>query len=282
MNLPAIQTDKKQFALLEYDHAPKMAEKLGLDLTVESNVEKIKEFFLESAKVLAPHTSGLVLDPIYSFDLSSLPQKKNGVLFRLTTLHAEVDPLAVPILLPDWGVDDTANNYGMAKIELYYHPAEEKALQKKQLLADLFDYCQYRQIKLLVKLMLYTPADQEFDEAQFQVDQLQAVQEFRKSADILALQYPLGPLAAATLTADLDIPWLLLTQSQTHDQFKQDLRICLENGAAGYMLDACFWQDLQELKTKHKAPDWEKIEQFVQTELRDRLIELTRITDEAL
>ncbi len=279
MNLSAIQTSFEKYNLVQLDQAPKIAEFLGLDLEMDSNVEKIKNFLETTNNVLNPDFSGVVLDPIYSFGLAN-QQQDVGLLFRLSTLNPGVDPLAVPQLLPDWGVAEIANNYGLAKIELYYHPQEKKALQKKQLLAELYDYCQYQNIDLFLKLIIYNPGEQELDEKQLQTAQLQAVQEFYSTADILALQFPLEALSAATLTADLDIPWILTIQDQDYEQFKQDLRLCLENGAQGFLLDHRFFKEIEQFRHKDASPDWEQLEQFVSTTLRDRLIELCRIVNE--
>ncbi len=280
MNLPAIHTDQQHYSLFQFDQTPKLADALGLNLTVEANVDLIKQILTLMHEEISRQISGMVIDPIYSFDLIADKPKKIGLLSRLTTLNAEVDPLVVPTLLPEWNIEDIRNNYSLAKLCLYYHPRSETALDKKQLVAELYDYCQYQQIGLLLDLVVYTPAEVEFDETQFQQDQLQAIQEFRDKADILALQYPLGPLAAATLTAELDIPWILSSHGQDYQQLKKVLRVCLENGAMGILAGQSLWHELEGLKKKDKSPDLEAIENFIEADFRDRIIELTRIIDE--
>lgn len=280
MKLPAIQTDQQNYFLFQFDQAPQLAESLGLDLTVQTNVDLIKELYDLINQEIKSEISGMVVDPVYSLDLVGGKSKSVGLLSRLTTLNSEVDPLAVPTLIPDWSIEEIRSNYSLAKIELFYHPKEKYALEKKQLLAELYDYCQYQQIHLLLELVIYTPAEVEFSEDRFQRDQLHAVQELRDQADILALQYPLSPLATATITAELDIPWVLANRGQQYDDLKKILRICLENGGNGALVGQSLWKDLSKLKNEDKSPDIEAIKEFVKTDLRDRAIELNRIIDE--
>ena len=281
MNLPAIRTATRKFTLCQFDQAPQLAELLGLDLELDSNRTQLKKLLEASSHVLSPFVSGVILDPSHSFFLADQQLGDAGLVFRLTPSHLGSDPLAVPQLLPDWGVAEIANNYGSAKLELHYHPAEEKALEKKQLLAELYDYCQYQGIALLVKLEIFNPYQQEYDPGQFQQDQLQAVQELRNFADLLALQYPLEPLPTATLTAELDIPWVLSMQQSNYNQFERNLEVCLENGAQGFLLDYHFWQELEQYRREDGSPDWDRINQFVETQLHDRIIKLARFTNQA-
>ncbi len=280
MNLSAIQSDQKMIGLCELDTAPQIANLLGLDLSLPENEKLIKELLIDIGKIAGRHLTGFVLDPIYSFDLIK-HDGRAGLVSRLTTLNEDTDPLRVPTLIPEYGLEEMRQNYSLAKLELYYHPREEEALQKKKFLAEIYDYCSYLDIDLLLKLIIYTPAEQEFSQEVFQADQLQAVQELHKMADVFALQYPLEPLASATVTAELDSPWILMSQNQSYEEYKSALRVCLNNGAQGFLAGNSLWKEMGSFKLKDKSPDLEKIRQFIQTTLRDQMIELMRISNEA-
>lgn len=284
--LQALQTSQGNYCLLELDYTPKLAEILGLALEVESNVQLLEKLTTKLALVAQEHVTGLVLDPVYSFLVldTKLPNRQNtkspASIFRLEALNTEVDPLATPVLINNWSIEDIKNNYATAKIELLYHPAEEKALEKKQMVAELYDYCQYQKIPFLLKLVIYTPADEEFNPVLFQEAQLTAAQEFRGICDILALQYPQDALAVATLTAELDIPWLFMAEGVNYDDYKDMLRTSLENGARGFMVGGVLWQEFANLKKEDESPDMEAINKFIETTFRDRLIEIVRIVEE--
>jgi len=280
MTLPSIQTAQGKIGLVELDLAPQLAELIGLDLSLPDNVKTIQEILEKIGRISAVQATGLVVDPIYSFGIAQTGGKA-GFLTRLTAFSEVVDPVAVPALIPNYGLEEMRNNYSLAELELYYHPQEENALIKKQLLAEIYDYCDYLDIDLLLKLIVYSPANHELTQESFQQDQLQAVQELRSTADVLALQYPLDPLAVATMTAELDIPWILQTQAQSYEEYKKELRICLENGAVGFTAGVNLWREIKKFKLADKSPDLASINQFFETIFQDRLIELMRITQES-
>jgi tagatose-1,6-bisphosphate aldolase len=217
---------------------------------------------------------------MYTFSLAQTKPAATGVLFRLEKLMAHINPEAVPILIGSWGVGAVKQNYGLAKIELYYHPREARALEKKQLLCELSDYCRHEGIDLLAKLVVYTPSEEKFTVAAFQQAQLQTVQELSRYCSVVALQYPQDALACATLTAELDIPWLVSSDDLGYEAFKDILRTAINNGARGYLADAVFWQEMYDLKLDDGTPNWTKVTEFLQTTARDRSIELRRVAIE--
>ena len=94
------------------------------------------------------------------------------------------------------------------------------------------------------------------------------------------MQYPQDPLAAATLTSELDIPWLMIDDGVKYDKFKDQLRVALENGAQGFLVDEVLWQEVGKMRLKDQSPDLPAIEKFLQTTSKDRMIELMRIAGE--
>lgn len=294
MLLPALQTSQKRFTLLELDLAPQVADGFGLDLKSESAQQQVLTILGWLQQMAQPLTSGLVYDPVYSYPLlnqgkallsnqqgSQEPAQHDAApLIRLEKIASETDPLALPTLIHNWGIEQNRQNYAAAKIELLYHPREAAALSKKQLIAELHDYAQHEGIAFLLKLMIYTPAGEQFEASTFQQAQLEAVSEFRASCDLMALQYPHDPLAAATITAELDIPWVHVAQKVTYDQYKELLRTVLDNGATGFLLGQELWQEIYQMRAADHAPDMQAIEQFIQTTARDRVIELGRIVGE--
>lgn len=281
MNIDRIRTSSGAVGLFELDTAPALATSLGLDLSVDKNVEFIQYFLLKMAGLAKQYLSGVVIDPLYSFEASKLSGEA-GCVTRLNAITVETDPLALPVFMPDYGLEEMSNNYNLAKLELFFHPQEKNALQKKQILAEIQDYCQYLGIDWLLKLKLFEPKGLTYDPDHFQEDQLNSVIELSRFTNLMAIQFPLEPLTAATLTAELDIPWLMIDEQQNYEQFKQQLRICLENGATGFMVGQALWRDMAEIKLAGHDLDWPQLEQFVDTTFQDRLIELMRITNEVV
>ncbi len=281
MQVTALKNDAGSIGLVALDEAYLLADSIGLSIKEPSHEELLNDVLSELLNLFRQQASGLVLDPVYSLPLLKEDEQNAPLIVRLEQLQ-NPDPLAVPQLLKNWGVEDISNMYGMAKLELHYHPAEEQALTKKQFVAEIFDFCEHEEIDLLLKLMIYNPTEEKFDIPKFQESQMEAVSELQRFASILALQYPQDPLAAATLTTNLDIPWLLTADDTPYDRFKENLRVALENGATGFLASETLWQEIEGMRHSDQSPDIEKILQFIQTTSKDRIIELLRISKEEL
>ncbi len=269
------------FHLLALDGSARMIDRFELPMVDPETDEAISKILTAIQQLISPSSSGVVIDPMYGFHLSQLKPADVGIAYRLEKLAAEVDPLALPILIGNWGISAIRHNYGVAKLELYYHPKEECALEKKQLIAELFDYCKHEGISLLLKLVVYTPADETFTVASFQEAQLEAARELSPSCSLLALQFPQDALACATLTAELDVPWILIGDDIEYESFKDILRTSLDNGAKGYLIDEVLWREMYQMRQEDGFPDWTAVTKFLQTTVRDRSIELARIVNES-
>lgn len=276
------------FNLVEFDDEAKFIEALGLDLSDQGNRDLVNQIlsalfsvYLSKGEEAFAGMSGFILDPIFS--LKVLAAQKNpdiSIGLFLDEPLAERDPLSLPKLINDWGVEQIRNNYAVACLTLYYHPAEAAALKKKQFLAEIYDYCHYAGIELAVKLVIYTPGDQKFTWEDFRQDQLQALEELRNLAHFFILQYPNDPLSCATLTTQLDVPWVVSDNNLDYDVFKEHLRDALENGASGFMVGESLFKEIESMRKKDQSPDMEEIIKFIKTRVRDRAIELVRITGE--
>jgi tagatose-1,6-bisphosphate aldolase len=279
MTLSALKSSHSLIGVVALDEAYTLADLLGLSLKEPSNEQLLNEVLALLIEIHSKQASGMVLDPVYSLPLLEESADNAVILARLEQVQ-EPDPLIVPKLIKNWGIKEVRNMYGLAKLELYYHPEEEKALEKKQFVAELYDFCEIEEIDFLVKLMIYNPNEEKMTATDFQEAQLAAVNELQRSASVLALQYPQDPLAAATLTSGLDTPWLLVSDDVPYDKFKEQLRVAIENGAEGFLAGEVLWQEIEGMRQEDQSPDLEKIKEFIKTESKDRIIELMRIVQE--
>lgn len=280
MDLPAIQTDQGKFALLELDQGLQLATNLDLDINLQGGLEQFQLVLRDLITHLASYPSAVAVEPTHSFPLL-MDDLEKGLILRLDQPPAQVQPPAPPQLSSSWGVEAVVNNYAIAKLELWYHPAAKTALQKKKILSELYNYCTQLGTKLLLKLNLYAQPDESSEPVVFQETQLQAVQELRSSCDLIALQFPNSALAAATLTAELDQPWIVSLETGTPRENKQQLRAALENGAQGFIIGSALWPELNDCRQEDKTLDLSAIQTYIETSVRDQMIELVRITTEA-
>ena len=288
MTIDAIRSQNGFFAILELDRSHILADELSLDLSLPENLDfinRVNELLLELSK----EVTALVFDPIYSFSFLAEKEGQAASLIRLEQ-NKEFLPKDLPELFPDFSLEEIKNNYSMVKLELYYHPKEEKALEKKQLLAEIKSYCQSLGIDFLLKLKIYDYSkfqeegeQKDLPEFSYTEAQLEAVQELRTMADILALEAPEDPLMLATLSTELDTPWIVSSsEKDSYQDFKDRFRMAVENGASGYMLGDLLWAEIASFKLEDQSFDLAAIEKYIRTTVRDRIIELNRIATESL
>ena len=273
-------------SILELDNNRHLAKSLGLDLTLQDNIQLLDEingYILQLSK----EVTGVIYDPIYTFKFLSQNNKKASTLIRLEQ-DKETLPDSLPLLFPNFSLEEISNNYALAKLELNYHPKEQKALEKKQLLAEIREYSKILKMDILLKLNIYDP-NQLLVEKDKQVkfsfddDQLLAIQELRSFSDVLVIQNPSDPLAMATIISELDIPCLIMANKEDrYEQFKDKFRMAMENGAKGYCLSQVLWQELSTYRGENQSLDLPNIQKYFNTTVRDRLIELNRIASESL
>ncbi len=280
----ALQTKTKSYSWLNLSQVYGLADLFNLSLSQSEDVAKLVWIINLVMKTVSPHVSGVILGPEIGFEASLKKAPATGLIL---TLEKQTELLAVnemPRFYEHWGVEQIRNNYGVAHFKFYYHPQGEFASQKKQLAGELYDAAKYEGIDLVIELSMYPLEKKLAKEDIFEEAQLFAAKEFQTVCDLLVLEYPHSPLACATLTAELDIPWLLADRLEDYPFFKDTLRIALESGAAGCQVDLVAWSGLPELRLNQyrqgESEDWKILEKYIQTELKDRLIEITRIIDE--
>lgn len=278
MTLASLKTTQGMFGLANFDESEELIRLLGLRLEDAATEALLKDLNQLLIKELSADCSGIVVDP--RFCLAALISKAaaTGVALRLTE-ESKLEP-TLPKFLPQWGVEEVKNNLGVAKLTLPYHPGEALALDKKKFLNEINDFCAFEKIPLLLDLQITGIGGGKIHHDDLPDAQLAAVQELRASCDLIALDYPGSVLATATLTAELDIPWVLISRQEGYEDFKNHLREALDNGAKGFLVGRPLWQDLAQLRNKDMTPDKLAISKFVATTMRDRLIELMRITNE--
>ena len=280
MTIDALRTKEGMITLLELDRVPAMADGMELQMSQSDHLEILSDITQKMIQVYTPHVSGVVLSPEHSFRHRSEVAATCVPLLSIEKKTAAVDPLAAPSLVENWSVENIANNYAVAKLELYYHPAEAQAALKKQMVAEIYDYCQYEGIEFVLELLVYHQANEKPSPEGMTEAQLFAVQEFRESCDVLALEYLGDSLAAVTITAELDIPWIVTSRSGEYEECKRELRASLESGAQGFLLGDVFWPKVSHAEGSDGSVNVSMLKTEIEHQSRDHLLELVRITKE--
>lgn len=280
MRLHNIQNSKGVYSLLDFSRVATLAQAMGLDIDNLEHQDHLQNISKKMMQYLSSEVSAVVVDPDFNFNIISQKKNGTGLLLSLEKKSDGVDPLSLPRIANNWGIENISNNYALAKLELYYNPHEEEAMRKKQVVAEIFDYCKYEGIDFLLELMVYHSTDSKPTPEVLLEAQLQSAKEFANSTDILALEYLGTALSAVTLTAELDIPWIYNAREIEYETFKQNLRICIDSGAKGFMAGDPFWSGEKASKVLSNLKAGPEQEEFIKAEVRDRLIESVRIASE--
>ena len=276
MKISGIRDQKDITVLLAFDQVVSIADHFGLSIHNPAEYEQLAAVLNAMMESYSPGATGVVVAPELGFDALSKAADTVGTVFSLERRMFDADPLSIPILVQQWGIEAIRNNYGVAKLELFYNPEEKEAATKKQMVAELYDYCQHEGIDFLLELLIYIEGTELEYKQRFSDLQLTAIQELRSSCSMMALEYPMTALGAVTITAELDIPWIITARDTPYEQFKEHLRTVLESGASGFLAMEQFLPPLP--KTGQAVFNAEEVLQFINTTGRDRVLELARIS----
>lgn len=282
MQRSLLATPQGRYCLVNLDQAASFASQAKLNLADPAGLQQVQETLQTLWQGGRQPCTGVIADPQFSWPLVSRGPDTKGVALVLNQSTAEQDPMVPPSLNGDWTVESVANNYALAYLDLWYNPAEEAALAKKQLLAEVADYCRQEDTDLVLRLRLYQPTAPGQPATPVPIETwLTALQEVRELTQLLVLDFPGDSLTAATITAELDQPWLVWLGEQPYLQAKETLRQALESGAAGCVMSEVLWADrwlnesaAAQLEQTGALPGW------FATEVHDRALELARIVAE--
>lgn len=282
MTLSTIQTPSGMYTIAPFDHRGSLGQLIGVDLSTPEGKQaltQLKSYFMQ---VFSPMCSGVLVDPEYGTPSLDFKADHCGLILTLESSGYTDEKTAVPTLIQNWGVEAIKNNYAVAKLLTYYHPQEQNAEKKQKLVMELYSSCQKEGVPFLLEPVIFHPAGKgELTQAEFQEAQLQACQEFQPYCDILKIQYPGDALACATMTAELDVPWILLSRGMDYSSFRDALKVCLENGAKGFAAGRSIWQEIGDYKRADGSPDMNAILNFLQTTGVERMKELVALTEAA-
>ncbi len=280
MNLSSIQTPSGMFTIAPFDHRGSLAQMMGVDISTPQGQEIITQLKVMFMEAFSSICSGVLVDPVFGWPAIEKKAKNTGLILTLESSGYTDDKSAVPTMIPDWGVENVKNNYAVAKLLTYYHPSEPNALAKKKLVMELGEYCRHEDVAFLLEPVIFNPLEKkDLSKTEFQAAQLTTVQELQRSCDVIKIQYPGDALACATITAELDIPWILLSRGMDYQSFYNALKISLENGCKGFAAGRSVWQEIGEFRTENGKPDMVKVENFLHTTALERMKELIELTE---
>jgi tagatose 1,6-diphosphate aldolase len=255
--------------------------------------ERMKEYKVKLLRHLAPHSSAVLIDPIYGAAAAvagGFIAGDQGFLVSLeATGYEDSDGDRLTSAAEGWSVEKIKRMGASAvKILLYYNPGSTTADQQEDFIRRAVEAAKEHDIPLLVEPMTYhIPGGPKKGSAEFAKRKPQMVIETARrlcplGIDVLKAEFPDDPDHESdekvmaehcqALTEAAEIPWVLLSAGVDYDTFQMQASIACENGASGFLAGRAIWQEAPGL------PEGEQ-DEFLSTTSVERLGELTEIAN---
>lgn len=281
------------FTITALDHRGSLRRAINPDDPKSVSYQEMVDYKVKLLKALAPHSSAILIDPIFGAAEALRGGHIDGSQGFLVSLEAtgyeEADGDRVTSAAEGWGVDKIKRMGASAvKILLYYNPGSSTAAKQEEFLLRAVEQCRQHDIPLLVEPMTYHLVDgPKKGTAEFAERKPEMVIETARrlcplGIDVLKAEFPDDPDFESDeakmaencrqLTEAAGIPWVLLSAGVGYDTFKLQARIACENGASGFLAGRAIWQEAPGLPEDEQA-------EFLNTTAVGRLNELTEIAN---
>jgi tagatose 1,6-diphosphate aldolase len=292
--LQATSTGRGLFTILAFDHRGSLRRALRPEAPDTVSYADVVSFKLEVLDALAPHASGVLLDPIYgaaqAVAADNLPGRVGLLVAVEETGYAGDTTARRSNILPGWGVTQIKRMGGAAvKLLVYYHPdAGEVAAAQEELVKQVAGECRQQDIALFLEPVSYSVnPDVPKSSAAFARDRASVVVETARrlgtlGVDVLKLEFPVDVThepdeaawrAACQLVSKASpVPWALLSAGVDFGTFQHQVEIACQEGASGYLAGRAVWKEAVGLAGEARA-------RFLREEAARRLDLLAAIAD---
>lgn len=250
------------------------------------------EFKIELCEVLAPHASGVLLDPIYGASqaiAANVIPGDTGLLMSLET--SEDERFGADRQSPEgfihWNVEKVRNiGASGVKLPLYYRPDLPNIAsdQLNTVIKSAYD-CQKADMALFLGPKNYAVRELERDSWEFARKKPQLVidtahQLSRLPIDVLKVEFPADMAfegddkrllnICCQLTEASMVPWVLLSGGVSFEVFCHQLDIACRGGASGFLAGRALWQEAATMPPRARI-------KFLENTAVERLQKLTEL-----
>lgn len=281
------------FTITALDHRGSLRRALQPEDPKSVTYQRMMDYKMKLLRHLAPHSSAILIDPIYGaaagLSQGMISGDKGFLVSLEATGYEDADGDRLTTTAKGWGIDKIKRMGASAvKILLYYNPGSSTATEQEDYVKMAVEQAAESDIPLLVEPMTYSiPDGPKKGSAEFAARKPDMVIETARilcplGIDVLKAEFPDDPdhqddnAAMAEhcrqLTEAAGIPWVLLSAGVDYDTFELQTRIACQNGASGFLAGRAIWQEAPGL------PEDEQ-DDFLSTTSADRLETLTSIAD---
>ena len=291
--LQQLANDKGIMAMCALDHRGSLMRMLDETHPDSVSYQAMVDFKLDLCRILAPHASAILLDPIYgagqAISAGVLP-KNTGLLVSLEESGYSGEAEArVTDLLPDWNVRKIRRmGATAAKLLLYYRPDVGVAGKQLDTVKRLSGDCLKEDMPFIVEPVSYKVGTTESDPQNFAKIKPQVVVETAKQItafpiDVLKAEFPAdleyekneGRLLdlCHQLNDASEVPWVILSAGVNFDLFYREVEIACRAGASGFLAGRALWQEAAQASSKQERL------KFLETTVVKRLESLNQLAN---
>ncbi len=256
------------FTVAALDHRDVFVDSLSQTFGVEqADWDTVVAEKIRIAKALAPYSSAVLLDPLYSVG----PVIANNILPAETAFAAALEKSSYSdqdagrtTILADWSVEAIKRIGGSAiKLLLFYHPDSPTAATQEDVVCQVAAECETYEIPLLLEPICYplTPGQKKTD-VEFAAQRPKLVLESARrllplGVDILKAEFPtdaayesdeekMANYCRQLTQISGHIPWVLLSAGVDFPTFQRQLEIACQAGASGFVAGRAIWKESLE------------------------------------
>ena len=280
-------------AMCALDHRGSLMKMLSAGQSQDAGYQEMVDFKLDLCRVLTPHATAILLDPIYgaaqAIAAGAIP-KTTGLLVSLEKSGYSGEAEArVTNLLPEWDVKKIRKmGATAAKLLLYYRPDVDVAPKQLDTVQKLAADCVAEDMPFVVEPVSYRVANKEASPENFAKVKPELV--IKTAEQITA--FPIDVLKAE-FPADLEyekdkarllnlchqlneasqVPWVILSAGVNFELFCQEVELACRAGASGFLAGRALWQEATQIKSREKRL------KFLETTVVNRLESLTELAN---
>ncbi|MFH2085933.1 MAG: tagatose 1,6-diphosphate aldolase [bacterium] len=231
------------------DHRGSLKNNLHPENPEVTTDEEIQEWKRRMIELYSGKVSGILIDPIYGKELIDTTLACGWMVSMEKTGYRGRKEQRVTELLPNWSVRQ-AKELGASgvKLLLYYDPENlELAEKQKQVAQKVAEECRRERMIFLLEPLSYKKSKEPYLVERI-VDDL-----IDLPVDVFKLEYPGSKNECERITKKLEVPWVLLSAGVAYDQYKEQLRVACESGAAGMAVGRAAWQELGQYEGEARA-----------------------------
>jgi tagatose 1,6-diphosphate aldolase len=280
--LQQLSTPNGALSILALDQRGNLRQLLRPDQPAAVTGEALTAFKTEVISILAPASSGVLLDPEYGaaqcLVSGALPGATGLIIAVEATGYSGDASARHSQILPGWDIAK-AKRMGASAVKLlvYYHPDSPTAPEIEQLIQQVAASCSAHEIPLFLEPLSYS-----LDSAQLKLSAVEkrcvVIETAHRlsglGADVLKSEFPADPnnereweSACIELSSASAIPWIVLSGGVHYDVYLRQVITACRAGASGVAVGRAVWKEAAALHGLQRSEFLHETAHFRMTEL---------------